>query len=247
MKKTDIYRDQLAEASDQITFLADNSNLPGPRGNLELLAAFTEVGNEEDFLSCIRYDENKAPTNTPGEFIATCGAAGLGKLIANGKTEYFPLLKDLAQDSRWRVREGVAFALQAAGKVDFNKLITEMNRWKDDNFLVQRALVAGLCEPALLKDENNADYLLGILYEIISGIDKVKNRKDPSFGVLKKGLGYGLSVAIVASPLKGKKLFEQLAEIPDKDIRWILSENLKKNRLIKMDRKWVEQKKKEIN
>ena len=39
MNKTDTYRKQLNDSPDWIKFLADNSNLPGPRGNLELLAA----------------------------------------------------------------------------------------------------------------------------------------------------------------------------------------------------------------
>jgi hypothetical protein len=28
---------------------------------------------------------------------------------------------------------------------------------------------------------------------------------------------------------------------PDKDVRWIMRENLKKNRLVRMDADWVEQ------
>jgi hypothetical protein len=247
MNKKDNYKKQLADSPDWIKFLADNSNLPGPRGNLELLAAFIEVGNESVFLDCLNYDELMAPTNTPGEFIATCGAAGIGMLIANGKEEYFTLLRKLASDSRWRVREGVAFGLQAVGKRNFKMLIPEMNRWKNGNFLVQRAVVAGLCEPELLKDEKNADYLLAVLFYITSNVQNVINRKDPTLNILKKGLGYGLSVAVAACPDKGKKIFEQLVKYADKDIRWILWENLKKNRLIKMDKSWVDQMKKAIS
>jgi hypothetical protein len=46
-------------------------------------------------------------------------------------------------------------------------------------------------------------------------------------------------VAIVANPEYGKKLFEKWAKVNDKDIRSIIKENLKKNRLIKMDPKWI--------
>jgi hypothetical protein len=240
MNRSDIYRNQLTASTDPVKFLADNSNLPGPRGNLELLGVFALYGSESDILKCLGYDEHIAPTNTPGEFVATCGAAGTGRLIAEGRSEYFPVLRRLARDSRWRVREGVAFALQLVGMRDFRMLIPVINDWKTDDLLVRRAVVAGLCEPALLKDEANANYTLDILKEIISGIKSVPERKDPAFLVLKKGLGYALSVAVAALPDKGKQIFEELADIKDKDIRWILRNNLDKNRLIKMDGNWVE-------
>jgi len=67
----------------------------------------------------------------------------------------------------------------------------------------------------------------------------ISDRKSESFRVLKKGLGYGLSVAMVACPEKGKELFEKLMRMPDRDINWILRENLKKKRLEKMDSEWT--------
>jgi len=48
-------------------------------------------------------------------------------------------------------------------------------------------------------------------------------------------------VAIVASPMEGKLLFEGLIRSDNKDIRKIVKENLKKNRLMKMDNNWVNQ------
>ena len=79
------------------------------------------------------------------------------------------------------------------------------------------------------------------MYQIFINIKTIEKRKDESFRVLKKGLAYGLSVAIAAYPEKGKQIFSELIEIKDKDTQWILKENLKKNRLIKMDKTWVEQ------
>ena len=240
MNKSNFYKNEFLEASNRIQYVLDHSNLPGPRGNLELMFAVQDVGDELFFKKCLEYNEQKAPTNTPGEFVATCGTAGLGKLIAEGKIEYFEQLKNLAVDKRWRVREGIAFALQYLGKRDMHLLLAEMGKWKTDNLFVQRAVVAGLCEPVLLKNQNNARQVVDILAKIIKNISKIENRKDESFRVLKKGLAYGLSVAMVAYPEHGKRIFEELMEIEDKDIQWILKENLKKNRLIKMDADWVE-------
>ncbi|HEM48779.1 MAG TPA: hypothetical protein ENO27_01080 [Caldithrix sp.] len=241
MSKIELYTNEFLKTNDRIRYLMDHSNLPGPRGNLELLFAVQEVGDESFFFKCLKYNESVAPTNTPGEFVATCGAAGLGKLIAEAKTEYFEQLKKLAADNRWRVREGVAFALQYIGKQKMDLLLTEMKKWMKENLFVQRAIVAGLCEPVLIKNHNHAGQVLDILTEIIQNFSKIENRKDESFRVLKKGLAYGLSVAVVAFPEKGKQAFAVLAKIEDKDIRWILKENLKKNRLIKMDEAWVKE------
>ena len=239
MNKSNFYKNEFLEASNRIQYVLDHSNLPGPRGNLELMFAVQDVGDELFFKKCLEYNELKAPTNTPGEFVATCGTAGLGKLIAEGKTEYFKQLKILAADNRWRVREGVAFALQYLGKRDMHLLLAEMGKWKTDNLFVQRAVVAGLCDPVLLKNQNHAGQVLNILVEITNNIQKIENRKDESFRVLKKGLAYGLSVAVVAFPEKGKQAFAVLAKMEDKDIQRILKENLKKNRLVKMDATWV--------
>ena len=58
--------------------------------------------------------------------------------------------------------------------------------------------------------------------------------------VLKKSLGYGWSVLIKSLPDEGKKVFEAYLKNKNKHIIWILKENLKKNRLIKTDKKWVD-------
>jgi hypothetical protein len=240
MSKIYLYKNEFLNAQNQIQYLLDHSNLPGPRGNLELLFAAQEVGDELFFQNCLKYEESIAPTNTPGEFVATCGAAGLGKLIVQGKVEYFEQLKNLAADNRWRVREGVSFALQYLGKQNMDLLLTEIKKWMNENLFVQRAIVAGSCEPVMLKNKNHAGQVLDCLAKIMKNIQKIVNREDESFRVLKKSLGYGLSVAMVSYPEKGKRIFAEFTKLKDKDIQWILKENLKKNRLIKMDTIWVD-------
>ena len=58
--------------------------------------------------------------------------------------------------------------------------------------------------------------------------------------VLRQSLGYCWSVAVVVLPVKGKKLMERWFGSGGRDIRWIMRENLRKNRLARMDAKWVE-------
>jgi hypothetical protein len=44
----------------------------------------------------------------------------------------------------------------------------------------------------------------------------------------------------VAYPEKGKRLFEKWLSSTNKDILWIMKENLGKNRLIKTDKEWTD-------
>jgi len=60
------------------------------------------------------------------------------------------------------------------------------------------------------------------------------------WAALRKGLGYCWSVAVVAAPGTGKKMMETWFSSDDKDIVWIMKENLRKKRLIRMDAEWVE-------
>lgn len=229
----------MAQSEDWIRFLLEQSNLPGPRANLELLWVVVARGDESFFNRCLEHDEQSAPTNTPGEFVAACGAAGIGKLICNGNSGYYKLLRKLASDTRWRVREGVAMALQQIGRVDFHGLIAELELWKQGNPYEKRAVVAGLCEPDLLINKEHAEAVLTMVFEVANALTQIQQKRDEPFKALRKGLGYGLSVAIVASPVKGKVLFEKLAHSPDRDIQWVVKENLKKNRLMRMDPGWV--------
>jgi hypothetical protein len=67
----------------------------------------------------------------------------------------------------------------------------------------------------------------------------MKDRRSQDFTALRKGMGYCWSVAVVALPQEGKALMEKWLKSADKDIRWIMKENLKKNRLVRMDADWV--------
>lgn len=239
MTKKEYYLHALVDSGDWTEYLMENSGLPGPRANLELMQAYVELGSEKDFIPLLDYTPEAAPENTPGEFLAFCGTAGLGEIIANGLREYLPDLRKQASDPRWRIREAVAMALQFIGKHDFYLLSFICSEWVSGNFLEQRALAAGICEPDLLSDPRHAELALQLLDQITQLLSGVENRKSDDFRVLRKGLGYCWSVAVTANPEFGKPAFEKLIEINDTDVNWIIRENLKKNRLVKMDAAWV--------
>ena len=239
MTRIEFYVEALSKTKDWKSYLLANSNLPGPRGNLELIQAFVEIGSEKDFIPLLDYTPDKAPVNSPEEFLAFCGTVGLGKLISQGKHIYFYNLRELASDSRWRNREAVAWALQIAAKKDFNLVLKNIEPWITGNNLEKRAVAAGLCEPVLLTDPSRTEKVIEILKLITLSILNVDTRKSEDFKTLRQGLGYCWSVAIAANPVTGKSVFEQLLHLDDPDIQWIIKENLKKNRLIKMDPEWV--------
>ncbi len=240
MKKVQAYIEKLKSIENWDTYLMQESGLPGPRGNIELAQAVAEIGNEEKFLLLLNFTPEKAPVNTPQEFLAFCGALGLGKLLVEGKKEYLEKLRLLASDPRWRTREAVAMALQIYGERYMEELIKEMEEWSGGNEYEKRAVAAALCEPKLLKQKEQISKVLRILDNITSSINKSKDRKSEGFKALKKGLAYCWSVAVVGYPDEGKKIFEKWTSCTDKDINWIIKENLKKERLKRMDQEWVE-------
>ncbi len=221
--------------------MLENSGLPGPRGNIELGKAVADEGNEELFFRYLKYDSTTAPTNVPQEFLAFCGVLGLGRLLADGRLELLGVLKKWAADSRWRIREGVAMALQRFGESNVAKLVEEMQQWSQGNCYEQRAAAAALCEPVLLKEKHIVEKTLEILDVITASILERKESRADDFIALKKGLGYCWSVAIAACPEPGKVYFEKWLAVEDERIHWILKENIKKNRLQKMDSDWVDQ------
>lgn len=239
MKKYEAYIERLNSMENWDTYLMQESGLPGPRGNIELAQAVAVAGNEEVFLALLSYTPEKAPVNTPEEFLFFCGTMGLGRLLEQGKTAYLETLRSLASDPRWRTREAVAMALQMYGEGHMNELIVEMKKWAEGNAYEQRAAAAALCEPKLLKEKAHVSEVLNILDGITASLCSALNRKDEGFIALKKGMAYCWSVAVVGNPDAGKKMMEKWAASEDKDIRWIIRENFKKKRLERIDSEWT--------
>ena len=245
--KIEFYIEELKSTKDWDSYLLAKSGLPGPRGNLELAQAFAEIGDEQIIKKYISIKPEEAPENSAKLFLTFCGIVGLGTLVNQGKAKYLKEIRQFASDSRWRIREGVAMALQRIGDNDINLLLHEANELSHGNFLEKRAAAAAVCEPRLLKSEEVTNEVSEMLDDITSSIVGYNAKQDEPFEVLKKGLAYCWSVATVACPVKGKKLLEKWIQSQDKNIVWIMKENLKKNRLLKMDKDWVLEQTKKMN
>ena len=239
MTRIDDYRGKLHSLDDWEPLLLAESGLPGPRANLELVQAVAEEGDEALFWRYAAIGPDEAPQNTPREFLTLCGAVGLGRLLADGRTDTLDALRSLASDPRWRTREGVAMALQRLGKKDMEALLGYMDEWSREGPLVQRAAVAALCEPALLKKEDIVGRVLTVLDVVTASLAAATERRSDDFKVLRQALGYCWSVAVAASPTRGTAMMERWLRSVDKDVQWVMRENLKKNRLIRMDSGWV--------
>jgi hypothetical protein len=230
MGRVDQYRTELRKLPEWEAYLKKNSGLPGPRANLELVEA---VGEEADSERLWRLSASS------DEFLALCGTAGLGHLAVSDPVPVMSWLRELASDPRWRVREGVAIALQHLGRYSMPRLLAEMERWASDGPYLQRAAAAGLCEPSLLTEPEHVTRVLRILDRITKSLAATSARKDEDFKVLRQALGYCWSVAAAAQPDAGRPLMEKWLRSTDKDVVWVMQSNLGKARMGAMDPSWV--------
>ncbi len=234
-------------------YLVKNSALPGRRANLELASAFKDLIAELSILNpertihllldLISNSSEIAPTNNPKEFLPFCGIWALGS-IGTSCTQYFSkcvqVLHESCSDVRWRIREAAAKGLSMLYDTFPLKIYQLYLAWikplnESQKFLVQRAIVASLAESSYLNQElqsNQAFELHKIIITSIYNLDD-DQRKSEEFKTLKKGLSYTLSVIVYFNPDKGWPFITETIKKSDKDVYWILKQNLTKNRLVK--------------
>lgn len=228
MGRREVYRGELRAlgGSDWSGFLRAHSGLPGPRANLELLQAVADEGDARRFDGLITTDE---------EYLVACGVVGLGRLLAGGANgEITSRLRSHAADPRWRVREAVAMAVQRLGDADPERMFDLAEDWTaDPDPLVQRAAIAGVCEPRLLRSPQAAARAIMICDRVTQCLADLpaEQRKQPGVRTLRQALGYCWSVAVAADPVPGLASFRMLARHDDPDVAWVVRTNMKKSRL----------------
>ncbi len=226
------------------SYFTAHSGLPGPRANLELAQAVAEIADAAALRSFAGSDD---------EFTALCGVIGLGRLLAaapeaSGEAaEVEDELRMRAADARWRVREGAAMALQRLGDAQPARFWSLVDRWTsvaereprvtDAELLVLRAVVAGVAEPRLVKTATEARRGQAVLRRVTRLLERVpgEDRRQEGFRVLRQALGYAWSVVLVGAPQEGFELLEGMARSGDRDLEWIVRENLRKTRLVRAD------------
>lgn len=220
--RRETYREELRGLRNWEPYLKKHSGLPGPRANLELVAAVAEEA-DADVLWQLSASKD--------EYLALCGTAGLGRIALLEPATVMSWLRELASDPRWRVREGVAMALQRIGRDNMPMLLVAMKEWMRGDAFAQRAVVAGLCEPPILKDNAEVVQVLEILDHITSSIASSRDRRSDGFRVLRQALGYGWSVAAAAAPENALPYLRKWLQSGDNDVAWIMRSNLAKSRM----------------
>jgi hypothetical protein len=184
-------------------------------------------------LTSISVEE--APVGDRREYLPFCGALGIGEMGATHGPyldESLECLRRLANDGRWRIREAVAMALQRLIKERGEGLLDSLEGWiESGSWLEMRAVAAGLAEPSLLGDRGVALRSLDFHRRIVSRIKGAKGSAE--LRVLRKGLGYSLSVVVREVPEEGFECLRELCTQDDQNIRWIIRQNLRKNRLVR--------------
>jgi len=257
MGKKDDYQEQLRSHLDAFLqkgeveslkeIIEANSNLPGPRANLEFAAAFADLiaENAESVADrmwdlCAELAElspDVAPVDDPKEFIPFCGAVGLGAVGSRVDAYYEKVLtslKKLSRDRRWRMREAVCMGLQKLLVRHPEKTLEALQSWiPEGDPLGMRAVAATVSDPELLQDQDIADRVLRLHREIIDQIGSVQDRKAKPFRSWRKALGYTLSIVVCALPDAGWGLIDELIASKDTDLLWIARSKLKKRRLLR--------------
>jgi HEAT repeat protein len=187
--------------------------------------AVADTGTAETFDRLIASDD---------EYLVACGVVGLGARWAHGDETVEGRLRRHATDSRWRVREAVAMALQRLGDADVERLLAVVADWVEDpDPLVERAAVAAVCEPRLIVRPDASAQAIRTCRRATDLLLALPppDRRRPEVRTLRQALGYAWSVAVAADPAPGLAAFRALAETSDPDAAWIVRENLRKKRL----------------
>jgi hypothetical protein len=228
-------------------YLSNNRRLPGPRANMELahdvsylmadaiqrfpdgvhaLLHYLTNGNHQTIIS-----------NTPAEFVMLCGIIASGTCAAtepDWREETFVLLQRYACSAFWKIREGVAIAYRHLLSADPQATLAQLTHLAmDGNYLQQRAVIAAVAEPPLLYTVNILEAALELQRIVLGQVRRLltSERRSEDFRILKRTLGYTLSVVTAAAPDKGFALMRECASWNDNDVNWILRENLRKKRL----------------
>jgi hypothetical protein len=219
----------IGDSEELERFILENSNLPGPRANLELAFALSEVCENMGVLAkWAEIDAGQAGVDDPRSFLPFCSAVCLGALYTKTKDKTIVrVLKKLASDDRWRIREAVAFGFQRIGEDNLSELKKIFSEWiEKSNNREKRAILVSLALPKIL-DRDTSLFCFEILENIFENMER-----DNDFEILNKGLEFTISVYSAANPEDGFPFMEKWIG-KDKVIDNIIRSNLKKNKLLK--------------
>ena len=130
----------------------------------------------------------------------------------------------------------MAIALQRLGEDRPDELARIAMEWSaSGDPLVARATVAAVAEPRLLRTPAAVGAALDVVDAATALVVGSSDRRAEPVRVLRQALGYAWSVVIAADPGRGWPRFVAWSKRDDPDVAWLVRENLKKNRLQRLD------------
>src|SRR5438034_9006731 len=106
-QRTEAYRTALRGLEDWEPYLKKHSGLPGPRANLELVAAVVEEGDADRLWRL---------SGSRDEFLALCGRAGLGRIALLEPETVRTWRREAGCDAGWPGRGAVALPGERRGR-----------------------------------------------------------------------------------------------------------------------------------
>lgn len=228
-------------------FLLQNSNLPGPRGNLELARAFATTcaaeqlpqGLWELLWSWVGEAMTEMFQPPEREYLPFCALEALGMHYAYATPErqlaIVAALRRCANAPAWRVRESVAIGMQHLAEWNYGQATELLQHWLDGQatLLEARAVAAALAHPPVLTEPDRVAVALSMMQQIMLIMRTSKERKSDQFRVLRQAMEYALSVVVAADPSPGFILLNSLALDDDPDVQRVVRKNLEKKRLLR--------------
>ncbi len=235
---------KLHEDPEQMAaFLLERSGLPGPRANLELAWTFADgakefnktVGWKEQMMQWASISPAAAPTNHPQEYLPCVAIQSLAELHpeenASGRRLIESMLRQAANDPRWRMREGCAFGLQRIAMNDIQELKSILQHWLEQpSRLEHRAALVALAHPPLLTNKDTVSFAFGIGDAALQACLSDPRDKE-AHRVLRKALEFAPSVFVAADPDRGFPWLERWADKGTLQVAKIVAANLRKARL----------------
>jgi len=202
------------QKSDELwRYLENESHLPGPRANVELITQFV-AGCSSNRSAALRSDLEQwlktplidAPVNSAAEYPVACAAAGLAAWIVDDPELTASTLSLAAHDSRWRTREAVTIGLQQVGREQPEPILDLVQVWggSGDAYLERAALVT-LADTPLLRNPGAAQLGLTLVDRILDRLQGLPQAQQKTEGnqILNKALAFTISLFVAASPEAG--------------------------------------------
>ncbi len=237
-------------------YLREHSRLPGSRVNLDLadelsyLLASAIPRQAESVHALlnkfVNADRKTAAGSAPADFVMCCGILAFGSCAAghaSWRDEAFLLLSHYSESSSWRIRDSVTLAYHYLLRATAYDTLTHLQALATDgSYLQQRSAVTVLAESQLLYNAELLESAFDLHRIVLERVHSVpeRERRQEEFKLLKRALGYTLSVITAAAPEQGFALMGECADWNDVDIEWILRENLKKKRLAKYRHSFIQ-------